>query len=215
MRTQPLPHRLSLLAGLMVALSCATTGQRASAQELTTEGNLVFGAERLFGFYLDKRNREAADNVDVDFDQTVVGIGWGLVPGFGLLNMPRLGVDYFLTENLSLGGSFGLASVAVEDEDSLGVLFAARVGYALRLTHGIAFWPRGGLSFATVNGDLYDVSVFALTLEPNFSFAPTSGWSFLVGPLLDLGFTGSWGDDLDYTEFLFGIVFGIEGHIDL
>ena len=129
--------------------------------------------------------------------------------------MPRLGVDYFLTEHLSLGGSFGLASVSFEDEDAIGVLLAARVGYALRLTHAIAFWPRGGLTYSTANGDLIDVSVFAFTLEGMFSFAPTSGWSFLAGPVLDLGFTGEWGDTSDYTEILFGIMFGLEGHIDL
>ncbi|HKP62942.1 MAG TPA: hypothetical protein VJV78_39675 [Polyangiales bacterium] len=205
---------LSLLIGLALGLACATNGQQASAQELTTEGNLVFGAERLFGFYLDKRTREANNNVDVDFDQAVVGVGWGLVPGFGLLNMPRLGIDYFLNEHLSLGGSFGLASVGGENESSLGILFAARVGYALRLTHAIAFWPRGGISFATVNGGLIDASVFAFSLEGMFSFAPSSGWSFLAGPLLDIGFTGEW-QDQDYSEILFGLMFGIEGHIDL
>ena len=216
MHTQPHPRRapLSLLAVVALGLAWSAMSQRAHAQELTTEGNLVFGAERLFGFYLDKRNREPANNVDVDFDQTVVGVGWGLVPGAGVLNMPRLGIDYFLNEHLTLGGSFGLASVAIEDADALGVLFAARVGYALRLTHGIAFWPRGGLTFATVNGDLGDASIFAFTLEGMFSFAPTSGWSFLVGPLLDLGFTGEYNDQ-DYTDFLFGIMFGLEGHIDL
>jgi len=145
----------------------------------------------------------------------VFGIGWSLVPGPGLLNMPRIGVDYFLNEHLTLGGNFGLASVSLEEQDSVGILFAARVGYALRLTHAIAFWPRGGLTFATVNGDLPDISVFAFTLEGMFSFAPTNGWSFLVGPLLDLGFTGEYEDDLDYTEFLFGIMCGLEGHIDL
>jgi hypothetical protein len=217
MLTQPHSDRSArvLLAGLVLGLTCAAMGSRASAQELTTQGNLVFGAERLFGFYLDKRNREPANNVDVDFDQSVIGIGWTLVPGFGLLNMPRLGVDYFLNEHLTLGGSFGLASISEEDADAIGVLFAARVGYALRLTHGIAFWPRGGLSFATVNGDLIDIDVFAFTLEGMFSFAPTSGWSFLVGPVIDLGFTGEYGDNQDYTEYLFGIMFGLEGHVDL
>lgn len=203
-----------LFACLVVALLCAAS-QRAGAQELTRKGNLVISAERVFGFYLDKRNYDADNGPEVDRDQTVIGIGWGYALGSSLMNAPRVGVDYFIDEHLTVGGNFGIGSVNLEDTSSVAILLAGRVGYALRLTNSIAFWPRGGLSLAVVTGD-FDNTVFGLTLDGNFSFSPTNGgWSFLAGPVIDLGFVGSAGDNISYTEFMFGLMAGIEGHIEL
>jgi hypothetical protein len=185
----------------------------AHAQELGSAGNLAFGAERLFGLYFESRSREVGGGVDIDMDTTVIGLGWSLGAQFALLTIPRLGIDYFVNEHLTLGGSFGVASVSIEDVDYIGILLAARAGYALRLSHEIAFWPRGGLTFATAGGDA-DVNVFSITLEGMFSFSLRDGWSFLAGPVLDLGVVGEWGDG-DYTEILFGIMFGLEGWVDI
>lgn len=182
----------------------------ASAQELQAKGHLAIGAERLFGFYLDKQSFDPGG----DPDTTVVGIGWSLGNPNALLSIPRIGVDYFIDEHLTVGGSFGLASVSVEEFDELGILLAGRVGYAIRLTNAISFWPRGGLSFATAGGDA-DLSVFGITLEGNFSFMPSDGWAFTAGPIIDLGFTGSGGDDIDHSEILFGIMFGLMGWLEV
>jgi hypothetical protein len=192
--------------------ACIAWSGSASAQELNAEGHLAFGAERLFGFYLDKQNSDFG-TVERNQDTTVVGIGWSMNNSAALLSIPRLGIDYFIDEHLTLGGSFGLASVSIEGFDVLGILLAGRVGYALRLTHAVSFWPRGGLSFASAGGD-EDLSVFGITLEGMFTLAPSDGWAFLAGPLLDLGFTGSDGDG-DHTEILFGIMFGLTGWLEV
>jgi hypothetical protein len=195
----------------LLFIACVALSNSASAQELLGQGHLVFGAERLFGFYLDKQSYDPGG----DPDTTVVGIGWSLDNTTALLSIPRIGVDYFIDEHLTIGGSFGLASVSVENDDALGILLAARVGYALRLTHSIAFWPRGGLTFATLGGDA-DLSVFGLTLEGMFEFMPTDGWAFTAGPILDFGFTGSGpADDQDHSEILIGIMFGLTGWLEV
>jgi hypothetical protein len=203
---------LRALAPLLCAACVALSGS-ASAQELNAPGHLVFGAERLFGFYLDKQNFDFGP-VERNVDTTVVGIGWSMNNDGALLTIPRLGIDYFIDEHLTLGGSLGIASVSVDNSDVLGILLAARVGYALRLTHAVSFWPRGGLTFASAGGD-DDVNVFAVTIEGMFTLAPSDGWAFLAGPLLDLGFTGSAGDDGDHTEILFGIMFGLTGWLEV
>lgn len=208
--SRPNPFCRIVAAALLAA--CALASHGAHAQELGTPGNLAFSAERLFGLYFASRNVER-NGVDFDSDTTVIGLGWSGGPDDVLLRIPRLGLDYFLNEHLTLGGSFGLASVSVEDLDVFGVELAGRVGYALRLSHEIYFWPRGGLTFVTVGGDR-DQNVFALTLEGMFSLSPHDGWSFLVGPILDLGFVGEYNDD-DYTEILFGIMFGLTGWLNL
>lgn len=204
------PLRRSFVAALLAACACASSS--AGAQELGTPGNLAFTAERLFGLYFMSRTQER-NRVDIDLDTTVIGLGSSGGPEDALLRIPRLGVDYFVDQHLTLGGSFGLASVSVEDVDVIGIELAARVGYALRLSHEVYFWPRGGLTFVNVGGDR-DQNVFALTLEGMFSLSPSDGWSFLVGPILDLGFVGEY-NDADYTEILFGIMFGLTGWLNL
>jgi hypothetical protein len=194
----------------MLFVACVALSNSASAQELLGAGHLSFGAERLFGFYLDKQSYDPGG----DPDTTVVGIGWSFNNTSALLTIPRLGIDYFIDEHLTIGGSLGLASVSVEDSDALGILLAARVGYAIRLTHMISFWPRGGLTFATVGGD-EDLSVFGLTLEGNFTLMPSDGWAFTGGPVLDFGFTGSGGDNVDHSEILIGIMFGLTGWFEV
>jgi hypothetical protein len=211
-------HRRSASAGAIASLlfaACAAWSGSALAQELNGAGHLAFGAERLFGFYLDKQNYDSGP-LDRDEDTTSVGIGWTLTNPSALLTMPRVGVDYFIDEHLTVGGSFGLSSISVEDNDALGILFAGRVGYALRLTHAISFWPRGGITFATLNGEGdADLSVFGITLEGMFTLAPSDGWAVLAGPLLDLGFTGGAGDDVDHSEILFGIMLGLTGWLEV
>ena len=207
---QSASHRA--IAPLLFAACVAWSGG-AFAQELNGAGHLAFGAERLFGFYLDKQNYDAGP-LDRDVDTTSVGIGLTLTESSALLALPRVGVDYFIDEHLTVGGSFGLSSLSVENQDLLGILLAARVGYALRLTHAISFWPRGGLTFASLGGDA-DLNVFALTIEGMFTLAPSDGWAVLAGPLLDLGFLGGAGDDVDHSEILFGIMFGLTGWLEV
>jgi len=202
----------SLLAPVL-ALACAAGTGSARAQELGTAGNLAFGAERLFGLYFESRGYELPGGADVDRDVTVIGLGWGLSAARALLTVPRLGIDYFIDEHFTLGGSFGIAAVSEDDDDGVGILLHARAGYALRLSHEIAFWPRGGLTFATVAGD-GDINVFAFTLEGMFTFSLHDGWAFLAGPVLDLGVVGEI-EDADYHEILFGIMFGLEGWLDV
>lgn len=200
------------IVSLLFAAFAAGSGS-ASAQELNGAGHLVFGAERLFGFYLDKQSSDLGPR-DIDEDTTSVGLGLTLVNPTALLSLPRVGVDYFIDEHLTIGGNFGLSSISIESLDELAILLSGRVGYALRLTHAISFWPRGGLTFATLGGDA-DLSVFGITLEGMFTLAPTEGWAVLAGPLLDIGFTGSAGDDVDHSEILFGIMVGLTGWLEV
>jgi hypothetical protein len=194
-------------------VACIALSRSASAQELQAPGHLVFGAERLFGFYLDKQTSDFGA-AKTKLDTTVVGIGWSRNNPSALFSIPRLGVDYFIDEHLTLGGSFGIASVSADNTDVLGILLAGRVGYALRITHAVSFWPRAGLTFASAGGDA-DLNVFGITFEGMFTLAPSDGWAFLAGPLLDLGVTGNAGTNGDHTEILFGIMFGLAGWLEV
>lgn len=198
----------------LLFLAALALGAPASAQEIMGAGHLAIGAERLFGFYLDMQHSEAG-NLEYDNDATGFTLLWGPTPDGALLPIPRIAIDYFLDEHLTLGGTFGIASISNDGPDLFGIIFNPRVGYALRLSHEFAFWPRGGLTIAHAGGDA-DLTVFGLTLEGMFTLMPSDGWAFTGGPVIDLGFTGSGpGDDMDHSEILIGLMFGITGWLEL
>lgn len=204
-------HRL--VAAACLACSALFVGTSAHAQELNSQGNFVFNVERLFGFYLGSQTVDTGP-VEYDVDYSDVSLGWN--DAISPLTQPRLGLDYFITENVTIGGSFGLYSRSVDtgpaNNDDTGIVFAVRAGYALRLGHAVSFWPRGGLTYTTVSDDGLgaDYRMLALSLEGMFSLAPSEGWSFLLGPTFDLGIDGELNDN-DLSETCFGIMVGLLG----
>ena len=53
--------------------------------------------------------------------------------------------------------------------------------------------------------------MLALNLEGAFAMSPADGWAILVGPSIDLGFSGKVAGD-DATENTFGILTGLLGY---
>lgn len=206
---QRVPAALLLTLGLWLALAPAV----ASAEELTSHGNLVFSAERFFGFYFDHESQEVGDR-DVNVDATSISLGWSRPASW--LMTPRLGIDYFLGRNFTLGGNIGIFNESYENRALTGFLLGFRVGYALRLGHVVSLWPRGGFTYTSlaVKGSSADNYTFALTLDAPFVFALTEGFAFTLGPTFDLGFLAQ-REDRDTTEVLFGVMFGLTGWTNL
>jgi hypothetical protein len=197
---------------------CTLVAAKASAEELGEKQNIVFSGERLFGFYIDNQSVGNGSN-DVHRDHTVFAFGWQDSQD-STLTVPRLGIDYFVTRSITLGGNIGLFShhqdVGRSSSTSTGVLFGARVGYAFRLSHAVSFWPRAGLTYTTVstNGFSGDAHVFSLSLDAPFTFAPSENFAILLGPCLEIGMLGKQNGD-DYGEILFGVMIGLAGWVGL
>jgi|GEM_PF-2471721 hypothetical protein len=219
MQRVPLAGRSPVLFCVLVALWFALP-TRASAEELTSRGNLVFSADRLFGLYFAHESIEVTSNTSVETDRSSIGFGWSVPAGNSLLTIPRLGVDYFLTHGFTLGGNIGIWSGNFNDDDDdrslTAFLVAARVGYALRLSHVVSLWPRGGFTYSTLSyeGSEADFYTFALTVEAPFVFAITEGFAFTAGPNLDLGFLGERASR-DASETVFGLMVGLSGWTNL
>jgi hypothetical protein len=196
------------------ALWLAVAPSSAQAEELSTRGNLVFSAERLFGVYFDHESVDLPTGRTEKRDQTVIGLGW--TAPVNMLTIPRLGIDYFITRNFTLGGNIGLFSSSTNDITSTGLLLAFRAGYALRLGHAVSLWPRGGFSYTSVSVESRsaDSYTFALTLDVPFYFALTEGFALTLGPSLDLGFLAERLDQ-DANETVFGLMFGLAGWTNL
>lgn len=180
---------------------------------------MVFGAERLFAFYKGSLSVESPQGNEEDFDASGLGFGWGA--NTYPFNYPRLGFDYFVIDQLSIGGALGYASLDVDDGGPGGdldlFLLAPRVGYYLGFGSAFGFWPRGGFTYhsADPDGDNNDESGIALTLEGNFTAAPAEHFSFMFGPTFDFDFTGKRecgnNDDCKWKYSSFGIQAGLIG----
>lgn len=198
--------------GLGAAVAALLASATASAQtSFGQKGDFGIAVERAFGLYSGHQrfspNGPGPDR-NVDTSAVEIGIGGGLPH---VSAMTRIGVDGFIIDHLSLGGSVGFASYG-DDLDGSVFLFAPRVGYFAGISRHVGFWGRGGFSYYSVDDDPIDRWQLMLTAEALFTFAPNDGFAFLVGPILDFGFAGNWEPaDGAYRDRVFGLTFGIVG----
>jgi hypothetical protein len=173
--------------GAVVFLGAA----QAQAQQFGKQGDISFAGDRLMGFYI-----ADADRADSQFTMGIAG------PPLccSIFQSPRLGIDGFIIDHLSLGGSIWIWHYS--GPDRTGLLFGPRVGYAIPFSEHFGIWPRGGLTFWNTSRD--DNDGIALTAEAMF-YATPGEWGFLFGPTLDFEF-----DDPNWRSFglIAGGVFG-------
>jgi hypothetical protein len=218
LRVQSDAVRPRLLLKLVLFWLCCVAGlaaspRSASAEELGTRQNLVFSAERLFGFYIDNETREA-NGRKYTTDRTVIGLGWSSPTS--PLTLPRLGIDYFISSAFTLGGNVGFSSVTTDDNTATSFLIGLRAGYALRLGHSVSLWPRAGFTYTSTDFEntSADTYTFALSVDAPFTFALTEGFAFMIGPMLDVGFLAERGDQ-DASQIIFGLSIGLTGWTNL
>lgn len=200
---------------LCVFLAWISAPALARAEELTTRGNLVLSAERLFGIYLDNVTIERGGRDDT-IHHGVVGLGWSNTDDDSTLAAPRLGVDYFISNEFTLGGNLGFISSTRAGTTRTSFMLGLRAGYALRLGHVVTIWPRGGLGFrfTSIEGAPSDSHLMTFGVEVPFAFALTEGFAITAGPTLDIGFSGkTFG--ADSSELLFGLMIGLSGWFGL
>ncbi len=184
-------HRSTLL----VLVACGATALAASAKAGALhgpidQGTFALSAERLMGVF--RANEKVANNASAG--TTVFGLfGNGASNAF---QSPRVGLDGFIVDGLSLGGSLGIVHIARENDSSTGILIAPRVGYAYMFSDVVGIWPRGGLSYWTAstspdNGPgSFSQHDFAFNLDVPLIIAPNQHFAITIGPILDVTFGG-------------------------
>jgi hypothetical protein len=176
-------RRVHTTLGLLSAL--ISMSGAAAAQELGNQGDLSFAGERLTGLYY--QDVASADGVVLGLAAPPMGGGWS--GGAWPHAMPRVGIDYFVINRLSIGGSLGLFTLDSEfrgGNDFVGFMLAPRVGYTITFGSGFGFWPRGGLTIFNFDG--YD----GLLLSGEGAFYAIVGerWGFQFGPNFDITIAG-------------------------
>jgi hypothetical protein len=177
--------RLMWLA-VFAALIFAARGASAQAvgAAFGKKGQVAISAERLLGLYVLNAEAEqsgtttvggASENVTLDTEaDTTAVVLLGSGPVVGPATIPRLAVDFFVIDGLSIGGSLLYWTNSAEDEDTgtttagpgpapnpidrdrtetdthlFGI--APRVGYAYMFSPTFGIWPRAGFSYVNLS----------------------------------------------------------------
>lgn len=199
-------RHILLFTGVAVLVGLASPSAR--AQSLGNEGDLSIAAERLSGLSLGSIGVDPEGPVD-EFETSYTSFrlltsestASGPVSAVPVFSSPRIGIDYFLADQLSLGGSLGLVTTSWDNDgdndfSTTTFLLAVRVGYWIPLNPTFAFWPRGGLTLLTLSQSDDDddvessMTLPALSLEAPFMIA--LGPAFLqLAATLDVAIGGS------------------------
>lgn len=113
----------------------------------------------------------------------------------------RPAIDYFVTDNLSLGGFLGLEYMKVPDGNSTTFAIGPRIGYNIPFSPRFSIWPKAGLSFAhtslsldSTDPALADASTsstsIALNLFAPIMLHPAEHFFIGFGPALDTDLSG-------------------------
>jgi hypothetical protein len=197
---------------------------RASAQELGTKGDAIFGAERIFGI---RGEHEFIDNPapadDTDITTTTISLGFARtrVP----YNLPRIAFDYMIIDRLSLGGAllYSNADAELDGGGDIGVTdfeLSPRVGFLYMFGKVVGIWPRGGFSYHSTSSQdppEFHAWTLAFNAECMFPIVIAPHFGFLVGLAFDQSLTGNLdpenGPDRDISMRSIGLQVGLFGWI--
>jgi hypothetical protein len=165
---------MRLAIGIVGVLVLAAPEARAEVDNIGNAGQIVIGAERLAGVFVDKPETEVSQTQAgvtrterQEISLTTVSV-FGNEPS-GPSAIPRLALDVLPIQGLSLGGSLmyvtrsgdskltltsNNAALGTTQESDLGTdtvfVIAPRVGYAYAFDETFAIWPRVGFSYASL-----------------------------------------------------------------
>lgn len=205
---------------------------------LPAQGTFALSGERLTGIFFEKVAIDPDNGEEVETSATTISLFGNGGSGLSLFNAspgttPRFGFDYFVAENVSIGGGLLYWTRSGETEDDAGndadlsevtvFALAPRAGYALGLSDSIYLWLRGGFTWLSYNEDAdgggeTSATLLTLDLEAQFVFGIADGFGVTAGPLVNFPLTGSYETDLGAVEFdgdlsyqNFGIAAGLVG----
>lgn len=226
----------AVAAGLGVMLAAAGAHAQARGGSFGDQGEFIFSADRLFplfGYSRGSANSLAPLTVGeskvVDSaDQTSLGFFWGSTPAFAgtispvpnVYTVPRLGFDYTIIPNVTIGGDVILAftlggsgseetyltngntsTTTTPQPKSTIFGIAPRGGYVLHMTDLVSLWLRGGLSFYTATTKTSTTNANVTTTN-SFNFDQLSldlDPQLVITPIPHFGFTAGVTGDIPLT----------------
>jgi hypothetical protein len=227
-------RKLMAVGASIGVLLTASLAHAQARDRLGQQGQFIVSADRLFSLfsYVHVAQDNLANNGGVKtvdtVNQSAISLLWGdSSVGGNPFGVPRVGFDYVLLPNVTVGGNvivfFTVGGNRASDTTQNGVTMsrsqdnpsvftfgvAPRGGYILQLTDLFSIWLRGGFSYyvqtaKTTTGtgntqvtDSFSQNQFALDIDPQFVLTPVSHVGFTAGPTLDIPLAG--GHSLDHT----------------
>lgn len=208
--------RIALASSAALVLLSSSALAADAGAKLSEKGNLVIAGERMFGYsHTVLTNETTVGNTKVS--STSTNDNFSLLWSYPVTvhNLPRIGLDYLVIPNLSLGLGAGFFSTGSKVKSTQGStstetdgpsinawIIAPRVGYVLDLAETSSLWLRGGLSFYgsktedkdssgnTTRTTTNTMSGTAFNLEPTFVWTPASHFGLYGGLALDVPLGG-------------------------
>jgi len=191
---------------LAIAVSLCSSLAAAQSKNDFSAGTFSVGVERLSGFV---HSHHSTDGVTAggfttagtsSSADTISLLGQDAT---GPYDLPRIGVDYFFWDNVSLGGSLvlihtdvsGAAAGVTTTGSGTAFAFMPRVGYAMMFNEVVGFWPRGGLSYFLDSFDNGSIHYFSFDVDVPFIFELTPTLAITAGPTFDVSFEGKVSND--------------------
>ncbi len=225
--------------GYQGSYSPAPMPRSSGLDNIGEEQQITFGVDRVMGIAFDRlKYTDDSGSTDVDITQKSTTVALFGNNG-GTMMMPRLALDFFVVESVSVGGSLVYISRTTEQENDPGgsadgpttttFAIAPRVGYAMAFDETFSLWPRAGITYfsskeetpgtAGSGSTTTTTSGLDLTVEVPLGISPIENFAILVGPYLDYGLSGSQktetsaGDtEYDGTLTSYGLTVGILGY---
>jgi hypothetical protein len=188
------------------------------------KGTFALGAERLTGMF------HSSEKIGNGASQGTTSLALLGNTGYGSVaeawQFPRIGLDAFIIDGLSLGGSLVVMHRAPENESVTDLLVAPRIGFAYMFSRVVGIWPRFSLAYwhQWQDADQGPGEVrrhsFAFDIDVPLIIAPVKNFAITVGPLLDVSFGGQQTTDpgtgevsLDTSFTQFGLSAGVVGFL--
>ena len=191
---------LTAAAAGLLALGFTTSAHAQSA----TEGSLLVGFERMFGFGSGKVEVDLDEGGESETEGTAFTLGSPIISPDGRLFIPRAGIDYVVSGPITVGGGFGFGTGSIDDDNDDDIsqtafLLAPRAGGLFMFNDTLGAWPRAGITFFHYSSSDDDGAVetstsftaWQLNLEAWLAIEALPSLMFLAGFYFDLPIGGS------------------------
>jgi hypothetical protein len=216
---------MTKLTAVSAFAALAFVSPRPAGAAAIDKGTFALGAERLTGmFHTDEKLGDGPSQGttsiallgNTGFDGTTT-YAW---------QFPRIGLDGFIIDGLSLGGSFVVMHRSLENTSATDLLIAPRIGFAYMFSRVVGIWPRVSVGYwhqwrdpDQGPGEVRNHS-FAFDIDVPLIIAPVKNFAITVGPLFDISFGGTHTEsngttdvstDTRFTQF--GLSAGVVGFL--
>lgn len=199
--------------GLCALLSLSVLVSGTAHAEAIESGTFALGAERLTGmFHADDKTEGQPTQGTTTL--ALLGNGGNIGTPSQAFLLPRVGLDGFIVDGLSLGGNLIVWHASYEGGSATSFIIEPRIGFAFMFGRVVGIWPRGGFAYWNFSSSPdqgpnagTDAHTFAFNIDVPLIIRPVRNFAITVGPVLDVGFAGKESvnngpnRDISFTQF--------------